>query len=151
MKQFILLVVCLFNMSFVLAQTTPATTMSSDANAKWTGVLWRNGEAPIIAPIAFKSESECKRLLGQMNDIAKNTVHIERQQKCQQFLPEDSKWSGVLWRDGEDPIISPVGFKSETECKKLLTQLNDIAKSTVKVERLEKCQELVPQIRPKAP
>lgn len=138
----------MFNMSYVFAQSISTDGNNATDSSRWTGVLWRSGEDPIIAPIAFKSEAACKRLLAQMNDIAKNTIHIERHQKCQEILPDDAKWSGVLWRNGEEPIIAPIGFKNESECKQNLTHLNDIAKNTVHVDRSQKCQEILPQIRP---
>lgn len=72
----------------MMALLLTQTAFASDDNTLWTGVLWRDGETPIVAPIQFKSEAECKRLLNQMNDISRNTVHVERHTLCSQILPQ---------------------------------------------------------------
>lgn len=58
----------------------------AETEDKWVGVLWQNGEEPIVLPVLANSEKECKELLNKINEIAKNTVKIDRKLKCQRVM-----------------------------------------------------------------
>lgn len=53
---------------------------------KWVGILWREGETPIVNPILSDTQQQCIELNKEMNDITKNTVQIDRKQACQKVI-----------------------------------------------------------------
>lgn len=51
------------------------------------------------------------------------------------------KWVGVMWGyKDQDPIISPMLYNTEKECLDEVKKFNEIAKSTVKIDRKYKCR-----------
>lgn len=55
-------------------------------NEKWVGVMWKEGEKPIVLPVLSDTEKECFKLINDLNDITKNTVKVDRQVSCQRVI-----------------------------------------------------------------
>lgn len=50
------------------------------------------------------------------------------------------KWVGLAYKSGEKPIVLPVLSDTEKECLQLVKEMNEITKSTVKIDRQVSCQ-----------
>lgn len=80
-----------FILATVLSVFYTSSAFADDDNAIWAGALWKEGEAPIVVPIQFKTEQKCQQLLAQMNDISRNTIKVERHVICQKLMPQLKK------------------------------------------------------------
>lgn len=58
----------------------------SPLQEKWVGVVWKDGEKPIVMPILSDSEKDCLKLVKEMNDITKNTIKVDRNISCQRVM-----------------------------------------------------------------
>lgn len=53
---------------------------------KWVALAWKDGEKPIVMPVLSDTEKDCLKFVKEMNDIAKNTVKVDRQVSCQPVM-----------------------------------------------------------------
>lgn len=58
-------------------------------------------------------------------------------------IPLKEKWVGMLWRESEKPIVMPILADSEKECMDMVTEMNNITKETVKINRNVTCQKVM--------
>lgn len=72
--------------SIVLQPVAFAQQKQTTLNEKWVGVMWKEGEKPIVLPVLSDTEKECLKLINDLNDITKNTVKVDRQVSCQRVI-----------------------------------------------------------------
>lgn len=53
----------------------------------WVAAMWNKDDpAPILVPVAYRSESECASAAQQLNETARNTAGISREHACKAVL-----------------------------------------------------------------
>lgn len=80
MKYILVLCVCLF------VQICQAQEMNRVFREKWVGVLWSEGQEPIINSVIFDEKQECLDFMKNINEISKKTVNIDRKQTCKKVI-----------------------------------------------------------------
>lgn len=88
MKKIVFL--CILSLAFihelVFAEQKKLTEKHVLTQKKWVALAWKDGQKPIVMPVLSDTEEDCLKFVKEMNDIAKNTVKVDRQVSCQPVM-----------------------------------------------------------------
>lgn len=126
------------NIILVLLGISIMNTAMAD-NTTYIPVFWdKNTPTPNMLNVQFKTKKDCEILSQKFVKPGEKDSSIYLYDCTQVFTKnqERSYWFMTMWNEKENkPIVLPLALEDKKSCDNISVDMNNITKSTIKVER----------------